>query len=190
VNKLRIHQIIERTRANGPGVRLGIWVQGCTRNCPRCINPETHDITQGDELHPTEVLSIILEHEKEIDGISISGGEPLDQSEDLIELLQHIKNKTELSVILWTGYTRNELEQMKLVKRLLKLVDLMIIGPYIAEFHEPIGLKGSSNQEYIFFSKKYNEQDLLEIPSAEIIFVGGEMQISGIDTEKIRRWFS
>ena len=186
---MRIHQIIEQTRANGPGVRLGIWVQGCSRNCPGCINPETHDITKGDEMHPEEILSIILEHEKEIDGISISGGEPLDQSEDLLELLQLIKNKTELSIILWTGYTRNELEQRKLEERLVKLVDLIIIGPYIEKFHEPRGLKGSSNQEYIFFSKKYDEQDLLKVPSAEIIFVEGEMQISGIGTEQIRSWF-
>jgi len=104
----------------------------------------------------------------------------LDQSEELLELLLQVRNKTELSVILWTGYPRNELEQIISVEKLSKLVDLIIIGPYIEEFHEPIGLKGSSNQEYIFFSKKYNEQDLLEIPNAEIIFVEGEMQISGI----------
>jgi anaerobic ribonucleoside-triphosphate reductase activating protein len=180
---------MERTRANGPGVRLGIWVQGCSRNCPGCINPETHDISQGEELYTYEILSIILANEKNIEGISISGGEPLDQSEELLELLLQIRNKTELPVILWTGYPRNGLEQIISVEKLSKLVDLMIIGPYIEEFHEPIGLKGSSNQEYIFFSKKYNEQDLLEVPSAEVIFVGGEMQISGIDTEQIRSWF-
>ena len=58
---------MERTRANGPGLRLGIWVQGCTRNCPGCSNPETHDISQGEEMHPAEILSLVLEHEKEID---------------------------------------------------------------------------------------------------------------------------
>ncbi len=113
----------------------------------------------------------------------------MDQSEDLLELLQHIKNKTELSVILWTGYTRKELEQRKLVERLVELVDVIIIGPYIEEFHEPIGLRGSSNQEYLFFSNIYDEQDLLHVPSAEIIFVKGEIQITGIDTEQVRNWF-
>lgn len=180
---------MEQTRTNGPGMRLGIWVQGCTRNCPGCINPETHDISQGEELQISDILSIILEHENEIEGISISGGEPLDQSEELIELLLQVRNKTELSVILWTGYPRNELEQMISVEKLSKLVDLIIIGPYIEEFHEPIGLKGSSNQEYIFFSNKYDEQDLLEVPGSEIIFNEGEMQISGINTEQIRSWF-
>jgi len=140
-------------------------------------------------MHPAEILSIILANEKEIDGISISGEEPLDQSEDIIELLQHIKNKTELSVILWTGYTRKELEQRKLVERLSKLVDLIIIGPYLEEFHEPKGLRGSSNQEYLFFSNKYDEQDLLQVPGAEIIFAKGEMQISGINTEQVENLF-
>jgi len=58
-----------------------------------------------------------------------------------------------------------------------------------SKFHETIGLKESSNQEYLFFSNRYDEEDFLDIPSAEIIFVGGEMQISGINTEQIRSWF-
>ncbi len=186
---LRIHQIIERTRANGPGVRLAIWVQGCTRNCPGCSNPETHDASIGEKMQPAELLSIILESEKEIEGISISGGEPLDQSEELLELLKCIKDKTQLSVVMWTGYTRTEIEEMLLLEKLSKLVDLIIVGPYIEKFHKPEGLRGSSNQEYIFFTKKYFEQDLLKVPNAEIIFVEGEMQITGINPEQIKSWF-
>lgn len=189
MTKLRIHQIIKQTRANGPDVRLGIWIQGCSRNCPGCINPETHDISGGYELKPTEILSIILENENEIDGVSISGGEPLDQSEELRELLHLIKSKTNLSVIMWTGYTRTEIEEKLLFEELSKLVDLIVVGPYIEELHEPKGLTGSSNQEYIFFTKKYTEQDLLDIPSAEIIIVDGEMQITGINTEQVKSWF-
>jgi len=109
VVKVRIHQIIERTRANGPGVRLGIWVQGCSKNCPGCCNPETHDYSKGEEIRTAEIVSLILEHRKEIEGISISGGEPLDQSEELLELLKYVREKTDLSIIIWTGYTRTSI---------------------------------------------------------------------------------
>ncbi|MHA1868953.1 MAG: 4Fe-4S single cluster domain-containing protein [Candidatus Heimdallarchaeaceae archaeon] len=180
---------MKQTRANGPGVRLGIWVQGCTRNCPGCINPETHDPNKGVEMSVEEILSTILECESEIEGISISGGEPLDQIEELQKLLELLKNQTKLTVILWTGYKMEELDQMRFVESFLGLIDLAIIGPYETKYHEPIGLKGSSNQEYLFFSSKYTEQNMFEVPSAEIIFFEGEMQISGINTEQIRNWF-
>ena len=186
---MRIHQIIQRTRANGPGVRLGIWVQGCTRNCPGCANPETHDPTKGYVMQPAELFSMILKHEKELEGISISGGEPLDQEEELVELLQNIKDKTELSVVMWTGYTMEELEKIDLLEKLSQLVDLLIVGPYVEQYHEPVGLRGSSNQEYLFFSNKYTIQDIFDVPSAEIILDDGELKITGINTEDVKSWY-
>ncbi len=188
--KLRIHQIIERTRANGPGVRLGIWVQGCSKNCEGCCNPETHDYSKGEEIETEEIVSLILKHRKEIEGVSISGGEPLDQREELLELLKYIRDETDLSVIIWTGYTSTELKKMHLMEGLSKLVDLIIVGPYIEELHKPEGLRGSSNQNYLFFTERYTEKDLNILPNAEIIFDKGVMRITGINAERIRQLFS
>ena len=47
---MRIHKIIQKTRANGPGLRFGIWVQGCSIQCPGCINPQTHEILKGKQM--------------------------------------------------------------------------------------------------------------------------------------------
>ena len=60
--------------------------------------------------------------------------------------------------------------------------------PYIKKLHKPRGLMGSSNQEYIFTTSKYSIEDLLNVPSAEIIFEKGEMKITGIDTKHVKSW--
>ena len=183
---MRIHQIIERTRANGPGIRLCIWVQGCSKNCPGCCNPETHDYSKGEEMRTEEIVSLILKHRTEIEGVSISGGEPLDQREELLEILRYVREETDLSMIIWTGYTKTELVKMQLLEELSKLVDLIIVGPYVKELHKPEGMRGSSNQEYLFFSQRYNEEDLGSIPNAEVIFEKGVMKITGVGAEQIR----
>jgi anaerobic ribonucleoside-triphosphate reductase activating protein len=170
-------------------MRLGIWVQGCSKNCPGCCNPETHDFSKGEEIDTEEIVSLILKHRSEIEGVSISGGEPLDQSEELLEILRYVREDTSLSVIIWTGYTRSELDEMRLMEELSKLVDLIIIGPYVEQLHKPEGLRGSSNQDYIFFTKRYKEEDLKSLPSAEVIFEKGVMKITGVDAEQIRLIF-
>ena len=185
---MRIHQILMRTRANGPGIRLGLWLQGCSRKCLGCSNPETHDKTEGYDLSLNEIYTMILDSENCIDGVSISGGEPLEQIEELMELLKFIRFKTSLTTILWTGYSLKEIHRITDFNKISKLVDLMIIGPYIQKLHEPKGLKGSSNQEYLFITSKYTEEDLLNIPDTEIIFEEGEIKITGINTEQVKSW--
>ena len=70
---MRIHSIVEGTKVNGPGYRLGIWVQGCRRNCPGCFNREACSVTGGREYPVQEILKFL--HKQPYDGISVSGGE-------------------------------------------------------------------------------------------------------------------
>lgn len=186
---MQIHQIIERSRANGPGIRFTMWVQGCSRLCYNCTNPETHDPRCGYKLSVDAIFSMIIKNLGSIEGVSISGGEPLDQSKEIFLLIKKIKKETDLSVIIWTGYELEEIKKAKLFEKLSNNTDLLITGPYIDALHKPEGLRGSSNQDYLFFTKKYSIKDLDKVPLAEIHFRDGQIQITGINTEEIKGWF-
>jgi len=186
---MQIHQIIEQSRANGPGIRFVIWVQGCSRLCHNCVNPETHNPLSGYKLSVKEIFSMIVKNLGSIEGVSISGGEPLDQFEEIYLLIKKIKEETDLSVVIWTGYETEEIKVMKMFEDLSNNTDVLITGPYVDTFHKPEGLRGSSNQDYLFFTKKYSIKDLDKVPSAEIQFKDGQIQITGINTEEIKGWF-
>jgi len=110
--KLRIHQFLPVSYANGPGCRAVLWVQGCPLHCPGCFNPNTHAFGQGQWVRVDELAARISALGPGLEGISISGGEPLMQAPALVELLRHIKRHTLLSVILFTGYTWAETQSL------------------------------------------------------------------------------
>jgi anaerobic ribonucleoside-triphosphate reductase activating protein len=83
---MRIHQILEMSNANGPGLRFVIWVQGCYRKCRGCFNSETHDPYGGYELEVSKIIEQIPL--AKVSGITISGGEPFEQAEELLALLK------------------------------------------------------------------------------------------------------
>lgn len=186
---MRIHQFIEKTRANGPGVRFCIWVQGCSLRCLGCFNPETHDFGAGFEISVADIFEMIKRNSKELEGVSISGGEPFDQAEDVLELILRIKKELNLSVILWTGYELHELMNFKTFSSFTEYLDLIITGRYMQSFHNPKELKGSSNQQYIFVSDKYSENDLKDISFAEIQLGEKEIKITGVGSEIVKGWF-
>ncbi len=186
---MKIHQIIEKTRANGPGTRFCIWVQGCSLQCLGCFNPETHDFDAGYKISVADIFEIIRRDSKELDGISISGGEPLDQAEDVLELISKVKKELKLSIILWTGYDLHELMDFEIYKSFTEYLDLIITGRYEQSLHAPEGLKGSSNQQYIFVSDIYNENDLKEISIAEIQLGDKKIKITGVGSEIVKGWF-
>ncbi|MEP7339474.1 MAG: 4Fe-4S single cluster domain-containing protein, partial [Acidobacteriota bacterium] len=129
--ELKVHSIIECTEANGPGKRLSIWTSGCTLKCKGCFNPETHPasgtiITRADLLK--QVIAAKEMHD--IEGITISGGEPLQQMWPVIHFLQSIREHTDLSVVLFTGFNGDELWRMRGSGFLPSLCDVIICGRY------------------------------------------------------------
>lgn len=110
---------------HGPGNRLVIWVQGCSLNCRGCFNPETHSHSQGREYEVQEIADII---NRETEGITISGGEPLDQAEVLLEILRKVR--TDLTVILFSGFSIDEIVADDTKRKCLLHVDLAITGRY------------------------------------------------------------
>ena len=123
---LPVHNICH-SRINGPGNRLVIWVQGCMFRCKGCFNPETHPYTKK---HLVDVIDLVkmINEDMTIEGITISGGEPFCYTKQLEELFQNISSH--LTIIVYSGFSIEEINQNLSVKKLLKMIDLAIVGRY------------------------------------------------------------
>lgn len=115
------------SRVNGPGNRLVIWVQGCKFNCRGCFNPETHAYTKERMIDIAE-LAYQINEDQNIEGITISGGEPLDYPTEICSLLRLIDDK--LTCIIYSGYKLEEIQSNKKRLKVLRLADLSIVGRY------------------------------------------------------------
>jgi anaerobic ribonucleoside-triphosphate reductase activating protein len=180
-DELRIYHLIERTRANGPGIRAALWVQGCTLGCPACFNPETHPVNSG-EIIAVDDLFRRFASISGIEGISILGGEPLQQRRPVYGLLRLLRARTNLSVLLFTGFTLKEIERMPEATELPGLVDVLIAGRYEDSLRLARGLRGSRNKTVTFFTDRYSEKDLDEVPACEVMIDSeGIVTINGMD---------
>lgn len=173
---LRIHAILPRTRANGPGVRFGVWVQGCRRGCPGCFNPATHDPAGGYPVDVGDLVGRIVaaaraagEAAGTLEGVTVSGGEPLEQPEALRYFLETLRRESTLSVVLFSGFTRAEIEALPEGPGILAGLDLLVAGPFDAAQRLGRGLRGSPNQEVHFLTDRYTLRDLEDLPDAEIV---------------------
>ena len=152
---LKIARKTECCRVLGPGNRAVVWFHGCSRNCDGCIAKSMNLSEDFEECTPEELYNWVLSC-NHIEGVSISGGEPLEQNlEELTAFLQKIKNDSRnLSVILFTGFTYDEIVSSSR-KDVLPFIDVLIEGTYKKELNDDKGLRGSSNQNIIFLTSRY-----------------------------------
>lgn len=152
--------------ANGPGVRVSLFVSGCNRHCKNCYNQEAQNFNNG-EPFTQETYRAILEHvaKTHCSGLSVLGGEPLDQDANgLIALIELVADVHRLgkNVWLWTGYTWQDVfaqtttdpkacnMRPHLQQTLLSEVDFVVDGPYVDEKKDlSLAFRGSANQEII-----------------------------------------
>ena len=165
---MRYAQIREIDISDGPGVRVGIYTQGCSHHCHNCYNQETWDYNGGHEwTKETNDNLIKLINKPFIKGLSILGGDPIctylhDEENNylLLDLLKDVKN-LDKSVWLWTGYLMEDLLNKKnplqqKINPLLQQIDVIIDGPYDEKLQDlHLSYRGSSNQRVI------NVQDTL-----------------------------
>ena len=136
--------------ANGPGVRVSLFVSGCRNHCPRCFNPETWDFSYGEPFtEKTEEELIKALRPSWIQGLSILGGDPMEQENQtaLLPLLRRVKEELpEKDIWLYTGYRLESVSSSPL----LKLVDVVVDGPFIeADKDISLAFRGSRNQRII-----------------------------------------
>ena len=160
---MRYNKIRKMDIADGPGVRVSIFMQGCTFNCKNCFNPETHDFAGGKEFTQNTINTVLkLCDNDNIEGLSILGGEPMHPKniDGTKELAKEFKEKyPEKNVWVWSGYTFDK--DLK-DKEVLKYVDVLIDGQYVEELHNPmLKWKGSSNQRVIDVQKSLKENKIV-----------------------------
>lgn len=185
---LNIAAFTARTQALGPGMRAVIWVQGCPFNCPGCIAPNWIPFVPAMRLTPEELLDKI--DLSCTDGLTFSGGEPMQQAEGLAMVAQLARKKKDLNLICFTGYRYERLLNHPPnpgVVKLLNEVDVLIDGPYIQSLNDSIGLRGSSNQRVIHLTSKLKSYDLeSQNRKIEVRITDGELAFVGIPTPEIR----
>ncbi|NMB90157.1 MAG: radical SAM protein [Chloroflexi bacterium] len=158
-----------------------MWVQGCTLGCPGCFNPGTHAPSGGQAVAIPALVDQIVTGPA-IQGVTISGGEPLQQLPALLALLHELRARTFLSVLLFSGFTWDEIQRMPSAADLLAHLDVLIAGRYQAGLRQAYGLIGSTNKTLHFLTPRYTAADLQAVPPAEILLgPDGEIRLSGID---------
>ena len=181
-DSIRIHHFEPISRVNGPGARAVVWVQGCTLACPGCYNPNTHARNAGKVVPVATIINQVRSIQASIQGITISGGEPLQQLSPLMSLLSALRTETQLSSLVFTGFSWQEIQNFPQAGQLLSLMDVLIAGRYQQDQRQASGLLGSRNKTVHFLSDRYTMRDLLAVPEAEVLIQpDGSLSITGID---------
>lgn len=136
--------------ANGPGVRVSLFVSGCRNHCKGCFNPETWDFDYGRPFtRATEDEIIEALRPSWIQGLSILGGEPTEEENAavLIPFLKRVRAALpDKDIWLYSGYTYEALRD----KEILTLADVLVDGPFLLEQKDAgLAFRGSRNQRII-----------------------------------------
>lgn len=199
----RVHAIEPRSRANGPGARYVIWMQGCTLGCAGCFNPSTHPAAGGQLRPVSELLAELAVAAKadvaaaktdgtagatpQIEGLTLSGGEPMQQAEAAAALLAGAR-ALGLSTLVFSGYTREEILELPHGPAALASIDVLVDGRYRSTERLGEGLRGSRNQRILLLSDRYTQADVEATPVAEIrIAKDGQVVLTGVNPLKLKR---
>lgn len=148
---MRYNLIRKMDISNGPGVRVSIFMQGCSFHCKNCFNPETWNFEGGKEFNNNTIDEVLnLCSKTHINGLSILGGEPMHPNniEATTQLAKTFKEKyPNKNLWVWSGFRFDE--ELK-NKEVLKYIDVLVDGTYKDELHNPtLKWRGSSNQRVI-----------------------------------------
>ncbi|WP_159790297.1 4Fe-4S single cluster domain-containing protein [Sodalinema gerasimenkoae] len=170
MTRLNLAELCPSSRSLGPGNRFILWVQGCCFNCPGCISPDWIPQTQGTLIEAKQLAEIILSRPN-LDGVTVSGGEPMLQAIALSELFSFLRQKRDLSLISYSGFTLAQLQEKNNpeINKVLNYLDVLIDGLYIDDLNDNRGWRGSSNQTIHLLSDRHRrEQEQFEQGNREV----------------------
>ncbi len=194
-----LHALIPASRANGPRLRAVLFFQGCKVGCVGCWNPRTHPF-HGAEIKVDavgqELLGACQEHT--LEGITFSGGEPMQQADSLLRLIQCLHQQApELSFGLFSGYAEHELDQgqywiwgdgsseqhrKRLWQEIRECLDFAILGRFNQTRPSHLPLRTSRNQVLRLFTNRYIPADFSEQLTEVSIQEGGQVEVTGFPT--------
>lgn len=144
---MRVLRIVEGTSVDGPGLRTSVYLAGCAHHCPGCHNPQSWDPAGGDDMSVDELMRVIAWNEAPL---TLSGGDPLAQPEQVLELVRRVKTELNINIWLYTGYTWEQIVADRRLADVVRWVDVVVEGPFIlAQRDITLHFRGSSNQRII-----------------------------------------
>lgn len=158
--------------ANGPGVRVSLFVSGCTHRCPGCFNPEAQDFGYGQPFTRAEEDKILAAlSPAHIKGLSLLGGEPFepDNQRSLLPFLRRVKKAyPQKEIWCYSGYLldgelwKDSRARCECTDELLSLLDVLVDGPFVEELHDiTLRFRGSSNQRLIDVPKTLKSGEIV-----------------------------
>lgn len=148
-----IARVLYPVEVLGPGKRIGIWTCGCPHKCEGCANPELWEVDESRNIAIPVLLDLIqrIMSDNQVDGFTITGGEPFFQIEELKALLESLSCLSE-DILVFTGYYKEQLNDLD-----LEHISVLIDGPYIKGKNNGLTLRGSSNQRIHILDERYKE---------------------------------
>lgn len=155
---MRIERIMTGIRTLGPGVRLVIWTNGCYKKCKGCVSSRLQTINESTQI---DIIDTLTQFDlKTIDGVTISGGEPFIQEEELKCIVEYFKKNNIKDILVYTGYLYEELKQMnnENINYVLNNIAVLVDGEYIESLNDDTSnIKGSSNQKAYIFNQSLKD---------------------------------
>ena len=157
---MQIDRILYPIYTLGPGERLVLWTVGCSIRCYKCSNPELWEKNTAKNIEIENLGNLIKQAitGKKIDGITIIGGDPLEQIEELSKLLPHLNDITD-DILLFTGYKYEDIKSLEKWQQIKDYISVLIDEPYIDELNDnKCVLRGSTNQNIIYLKNGFKEK--------------------------------
>lgn len=178
------YEIVENEHLYGPGKRLLIFTQGCSIRCKGCVNKHLWEFETGINVTTEKLVQLCCE--QDVDGVTLHGGEPLDQAEGVLSLIKALKSNGK-TVVLFTGYTYKELTQGK-QRAVWRCADIVVAGRYEeAKRNLYLQFRGSTNQRVYSHKGKYQHYRVRDGKSVSIIRLrqDGVLESRGFRTEEL-----
>ena len=190
---LNVAAICPRSKVNGPGRRSVVWVQGCSKRCPGCFNPQTHTHRIVRLVDPDQLGRDLLTL-PDTDGLTFSGGEPFEQAAAAAVLAGWF-HRAGRSVMVFTGHTLEDLRRSEVpaVHEFLSQIDLLVAGPFVRELKtDGRGWLASSNQQLHYLTDRLKGPVAVDDPVIEMVCDGESLAFTGFpdeaDLRQIQGW--
>ena len=176
----------------GPGRRIGIWFQGCKIGCPDCVSRDTWPSDPSRRIDVESLVSWCRDIASGgLDGITISGGEPFDQADGLLRLIEELSNwrlmaGLDFDILCYSGYPWRRLQRKHSL--VLERLDAIIPEPFKREESPGLSLRGSANQSLIPLSDRgrrvfANWVDASSSAGMQVAVNGGKVWLIGIPSQ-------
>ncbi|MFA5524876.1 MAG: 4Fe-4S single cluster domain-containing protein [Tissierellales bacterium] len=187
---MEIDRIYYPVKTLGYGERIGIWTIGCPHGCKGCSNPELWGKDYTKNIRVENIIEIIKGLGKKADGITITGGEPFYQSEELNQLINRLNQLGYKDILIYTGYTYDELRSSNntSINNIISKISALIDGKYKEDLNDNRPLRGSSNQNLIILNESYRHRYVIngEMRAVQNVFYKDGLFSIGIPLKNFR----